>query len=118
MHSEFACHIGLRGKYFCRSCWVKGSDAQDGFNLPNNPDENTPENSPAPSVPASDDSHGFEHVPPSLPQQQSAFEAPLTSTMSGPPPSPSTNAFAPKRGKYKESMTSMVNRISAFVKVF
>ena len=50
MHSKFACHIGLRGKYFCRSCWVKGSDAQDGMNLPNNPDENTPENSPAPSV--------------------------------------------------------------------
>ncbi|KAF8178467.1 hypothetical protein BJ912DRAFT_1045365 [Pholiota molesta] len=23
MHSEFACHIGLRGKYFCRTCWVK-----------------------------------------------------------------------------------------------
>lgn len=27
MQSEFAAHIGLRGKYFCRSCMVKGSDA-------------------------------------------------------------------------------------------
>lgn len=27
MQSEFACHIGLRGKFFCRACWVKGSDA-------------------------------------------------------------------------------------------
>ncbi|KAK7059475.1 hypothetical protein R3P38DRAFT_3303396 [Favolaschia claudopus] len=27
MQSEFACHIGLRGKLFCRACWVKGSDA-------------------------------------------------------------------------------------------
>lgn len=27
MQSEFAAHIGLRGKYFCRACWVKGSDA-------------------------------------------------------------------------------------------
>ncbi|KAJ7164737.1 hypothetical protein C8R43DRAFT_1086158 [Mycena crocata] len=29
MQSEFACHIGLKGKYFCRACWVKGSDALD-----------------------------------------------------------------------------------------
>jgi hypothetical protein len=27
MQSEFACHIGLKGKLFCRACWVKGSDA-------------------------------------------------------------------------------------------
>ncbi|KAJ6461447.1 hypothetical protein C8R45DRAFT_1056025 [Mycena sanguinolenta] len=29
MQSEFACHIGLRGKLFCRACWVKGPDALD-----------------------------------------------------------------------------------------
>jgi hypothetical protein len=29
MQSEFACHIGLRGKFFCRCCWVKGYDARD-----------------------------------------------------------------------------------------
>ena len=29
MQSEFACHIGLRGKFFCRNCWVKGKDAGD-----------------------------------------------------------------------------------------
>ncbi|KAF8180489.1 hypothetical protein K438DRAFT_1908238 [Mycena galopus ATCC 62051] len=29
MQSEFACHIGLRSKLFCRACWVKGSDALD-----------------------------------------------------------------------------------------
>ncbi|KAK1236064.1 hypothetical protein PQX77_000704 [Marasmius sp. AFHP31] len=27
MQSEFACHIGLRGKFFCRTCFVKGKDA-------------------------------------------------------------------------------------------
>jgi len=32
MQAEFACHIGMRGKYFCRSCWVKGSDAMDQDN--------------------------------------------------------------------------------------
>jgi hypothetical protein len=26
MQSEIACHIGLKGKFFCRSCWVKGHD--------------------------------------------------------------------------------------------
>jgi len=26
MQSELACHIGLRGKFFCRCCWVKGKD--------------------------------------------------------------------------------------------
>ncbi|KAF8987533.1 hypothetical protein BDZ89DRAFT_912158, partial [Hymenopellis radicata] len=24
MQSEFACHIGMRGKFFCRNCDVKG----------------------------------------------------------------------------------------------
>ncbi|KAK0501924.1 hypothetical protein EDD18DRAFT_1346492 [Armillaria luteobubalina] len=26
MQSEFACHIGLCGKFFCWACWVKGKD--------------------------------------------------------------------------------------------
>lgn len=29
MQSEMACHIGLRGKFFCRICTVKGRDADD-----------------------------------------------------------------------------------------
>lgn len=29
MQSEFACHVGLAGKFFCRCCWVKGRDAED-----------------------------------------------------------------------------------------
>ncbi|KAJ7606697.1 hypothetical protein FB45DRAFT_765011, partial [Roridomyces roridus] len=29
MQSEFACHIGLQGKLFCRACWVKGSDSME-----------------------------------------------------------------------------------------
>jgi hypothetical protein len=111
MHSEFACHIGLRGKFFCRTCWVKGSDAQDGVTLPNVQDDNTPENSPAPPAPDS-----FENVlpVPTLPQQSgNPF-----SSLSSPPATPVTsNVHAPKRGKYKESMTAMFNRISAFVKV-
>ncbi|KAJ7177170.1 hypothetical protein C8R46DRAFT_989326 [Mycena filopes] len=30
MQSEFACHIGFRGKFFCRVCWVKGSPEAEG----------------------------------------------------------------------------------------
>lgn len=30
MQSEFACHIGLRGKFFCRVCHVIGKDAKGG----------------------------------------------------------------------------------------
>ena len=40
MQSEMACHIGLRGKFFCRVCWVKGRDAEDELGaipLPANP---------------------------------------------------------------------------------
>ncbi|KAF7320450.1 hypothetical protein MKEN_00829900 [Mycena kentingensis (nom. inval.)] len=29
MQSEFACHIGFVGKYFCRVCWVKGDPEPD-----------------------------------------------------------------------------------------
>ncbi|KZV84575.1 hypothetical protein EXIGLDRAFT_842094 [Exidia glandulosa HHB12029] len=28
MQSELSCHIGMKGKYFCRVCWVKGVDRQ------------------------------------------------------------------------------------------
>ncbi|TRM70314.1 hypothetical protein BD626DRAFT_448805 [Schizophyllum amplum] len=38
MQSEFACHIGLRGKLFCRACWVKGFDgAEDDDDEPSVP---------------------------------------------------------------------------------
>lgn len=29
MQSEFACHIGLQGKCFCRACKVKTADADE-----------------------------------------------------------------------------------------
>jgi hypothetical protein len=29
MQSEFACHIGFRGKYFCRVCHVKGEPEEE-----------------------------------------------------------------------------------------
>ncbi|OSD04147.1 hypothetical protein PYCCODRAFT_1364884 [Trametes coccinea BRFM310] len=29
MQSEFACHIGLQAKFFCRACWCKGRDVPE-----------------------------------------------------------------------------------------
>ncbi|KAJ3727642.1 hypothetical protein C8R42DRAFT_755301 [Lentinula raphanica] len=29
MQSEFSCHVGLTGKFFCRCCWAKGKDADN-----------------------------------------------------------------------------------------
>ncbi|KAI0751777.1 hypothetical protein C8Q80DRAFT_1099078 [Daedaleopsis nitida] len=38
MQSEFACHMGMRAKFFCRNCWVKGKDATDVAERSYNPD--------------------------------------------------------------------------------
>ncbi|KAJ7246704.1 hypothetical protein C8J57DRAFT_1438159 [Mycena rebaudengoi] len=56
MQSEFACHIGLRGKLFCRACWVKGPDALDEPEGPAAQDGNVSEASEAGSVAGSDES--------------------------------------------------------------
>ncbi|KAL1726516.1 hypothetical protein EV714DRAFT_219219 [Schizophyllum commune] len=51
MQSEFACHIGLRGKLFCRMCWVKG-ESDTHLASPPTP-EGIAETPTAPVVPAS-----------------------------------------------------------------
>ncbi|KAJ6556962.1 hypothetical protein B0H10DRAFT_2371346 [Mycena sp. CBHHK59/15] len=39
MQSEFACHIGFRGKFFCRACWAKGDPENDDEDLAENSDQ-------------------------------------------------------------------------------
>ena len=29
MQSEMSCHIGMRGRHFCRICYVKGHEVED-----------------------------------------------------------------------------------------
>jgi hypothetical protein len=78
MHSEFACHIGLRGKYFCRACMVKGSDAQDADNMPTTRDDATPDNSPRPSVDGSDvETEHFINPPSPMAPQNSEPSTPV-----------------------------------------
>lgn len=124
MHREFACHIGLRGKYFYRTCMVKGSDAQDADNMPTTRNNATPDNSPWPSVDGSD-VETQEHFPPSpmAPQNsEPSTPVPIPNTIPQAAPAAASTpltaqAHEPKRGKYQESMTAMLERVSAFIKV-
>ncbi|KAJ7893682.1 hypothetical protein B0H14DRAFT_2559667 [Mycena olivaceomarginata] len=48
MQSEFACHLGLRGKLFRQACWVKGHDTLD----PRGPDQPHPNNTADDTIPS------------------------------------------------------------------
>ena len=101
MQSEFACHIGLRGKYFCRTCMVKGSDAADDPILPVDQQNEATDN---PSAEISDTG------------SDGASDLSDTTDQAGPSANPSGQSKK-KRGKAVETMSSMVTRIKAFLKV-
>ena len=107
MHSEFACHIGLRGKFFCRSCWVKGSD-DAGHIFLDNDGAGSRLNSPAPS------SAGSEVEANTIATNNSNDMATNEVLPDGSSTQPSTSC---KRKKNEESYTAMLDRVSAFVKV-
>ncbi|KAH9482828.1 hypothetical protein JR316_0004928 [Psilocybe cubensis] len=96
MQSEFACHIGMCGKLFCRVCWAKGQDGSetnvDLSDLSNVPDSNQ---SPLYSPVASE--NGGESIP----------HSPATSDHQ--------DDVAVSRKRKPESMESMVKRITAFL---
>lgn len=93
MQSEFACHIGLRGKYFCRACWVKGSDALDA-------DVRTNEQQGNPGSDAGDS--GSE-----VASDASGDQTSMVPVQKG----------RRWKGKFKESLQQIVERVSAFIKV-
>ena len=101
MQSEFACHIGLRGKYFCRTCMVKGSDAADDQILPVD-QQNEATDNPSPEI--------------SDTGSDGASDLSDTTDQAGPSVNPSSGSKK-KRGKAIETMSSMVTRIKAFLKV-
>ncbi|KAJ7711756.1 hypothetical protein B0H16DRAFT_1667716 [Mycena metata] len=98
MQSEFACHIGLRGKYFCRACWVKGSDSLD-----NNESDAAPPPPPGgPQTAASSDAES----------QVGSDAGSETSQNSG------GSGKKSKGGKrVKESLEQMIGRVKSFVKI-
>jgi len=100
MQSEFSCHIGLRGKYFCQTCMVKGSDAADDPLHPvDRPNETmSPETSDAGSDGASE-----------ISESDTTEQATPSENLQAQPKK--------KRGKLVETMSAMVTRITAFLKV-
>jgi hypothetical protein len=99
MQSEFACHIGLRGKLFCRSCWVKGTDALA---------ETMPERPVNP------------HASPGNSEVDAASEtgsAAGSETSGGNSDDASGGKTKGRRKRALKSMSNMVARVKAFVKV-
>ncbi|KAH9482318.1 hypothetical protein JR316_0004416 [Psilocybe cubensis] len=92
MHSEFACHIGLRDKYFCRICWVKGLDAQDVGVIP----------LPLDGASEHSDAHNLE-------QEQLSDALSVGSETEAHP-------TGKRRRRFQESMSAMIQRITAFIK--
>lgn len=97
MQSELAGHIGLRAKFFCRVCGVKGSDAQD--------DGDQPGAARPPSDFNSNTSDGG-----SQSKQGSGNESD-TAQGSG------ANPAAKRRRGAAESMAQMLRRVKEFMKV-
>ena len=103
MQSEFASHIGLKGKLFCRACWVKGTNAQA---------EIVPQQSDSPRVSScgSDDEMRSEVGSAGGSDASEETGNPVVSMTSG-------KKMKGRRKKVLESMSNMVDRVKAFIKV-
>jgi hypothetical protein len=93
MQSEFACHIGFRGRFFCRVCWVKGV-----------PDED-------------EDEDGERGNGGNVSDASSASGASSTSGVSTPQPQGQTRKQGKKKKKVDESVFDMISRVTQFVSV-
>ncbi|KAK6997382.1 hypothetical protein R3P38DRAFT_3416225 [Favolaschia claudopus] len=104
MQSEFACHIGLRGKLFCRACWVKGHDAMDG---------DDGDDAPAPSR--------HQRAPSDAESVQSDGASVAGSDVSSEPESDKAAPRGAEKRKpakrFQETMSDMVQRVKSFMKV-
>ncbi|KAJ3509457.1 hypothetical protein NLJ89_g5213 [Agrocybe chaxingu] len=110
MQSEFACHIGMRGKHFCRICMVKGLDT-----LAEDPEQQ---------------GHGLRASPTTLDATPIDTSGDETSTDAGSDGTDiqstevqsATEESGPllekkrKKGKFVESMAAMITRVAAFMK--
>lgn len=106
MQSEFACHIGLRGKLFCRACWVAGGKAGKDLSAPAGSDAGgTVDMSSA----GSEDDHEEAH---SIASQTS-----IASGNSAVPDKTTTPQKKSRRRKVLETFEQMRDRITAFIKV-
>jgi hypothetical protein len=109
MQSEFACHIGMRGKMFCRACWVKGADALaepvfTGTERTNDLDQGESDVDSARSSDGNASRGEESEGPEGEPNQQSPMRTP-------------PNGLPKKKGKFVESLSSMISRVMSFMKV-
>ncbi|KAJ7821505.1 hypothetical protein B0H13DRAFT_2241737 [Mycena leptocephala] len=110
MQSEFACHIGLRGKYFCRACWVKGKSSGKPGNSPTGTPAST-----QPSTTADADLTtplGSEAIQPveTRPETPAGSEA-------GSDAASNTSEKKSRGKRVKESLDQIMTRAKAFVKI-
>ncbi|KAK7043938.1 hypothetical protein VNI00_008104 [Paramarasmius palmivorus] len=97
MQSEFACHIGLKGKRFCRACLVKGKDAAENAAAGLDVDEGN-----------ESDGEGIES------DGEVESDQGSVSTSASRPGSPSGKPR--KKGRAAETLESMIRRVKEFVK--
>ncbi|THV04279.1 hypothetical protein K435DRAFT_817010 [Dendrothele bispora CBS 962.96] len=93
MQSEFCCHIGLQGKFFCRVCKVKGKDASAEPSRLSQPSDSVDPES------GNDDSDS---------DTGSVASASTTASKGG---------KKSRRQKLKESLQPMISRVTNFLKV-
>lgn len=110
MQSEFACHIGLQGKFFCRACWAKGSDALATAAEPEPPRENS-HRAESPGVTIGEEGSGIDSDTSSIPAD-SDEEASQSST-----PEIRGKKGKGRVKKARETMGNMVKRVKAFLTV-
>ncbi|KAF5318718.1 hypothetical protein D9619_011028 [Psilocybe cf. subviscida] len=116
MQSEFACHIGMNGKYFCRGCWVKTSDAED-VPVPEASGPTTNSDSKLSSDVNSSDSElltrvGLSADGPNSGEESEASNASVENENTG----KKKKAPAKKRVKKVEDLWLMIERVTNFIK--
>ncbi|KAK7027138.1 hypothetical protein R3P38DRAFT_3268099 [Favolaschia claudopus] len=97
MQSEFACHIGLRGKLFCRACWVKGSDANAADSA----------ETPAPADRGESDAESV----------GGSNEGSVAGSGDESDAAGKKKKRAKGKGKVQETLTQMIHRVTSFMKV-
>lgn len=115
MQSEFACHMGMQAKLFCRNCWVKGRDAKEDASTPRaraHGEESDGASTDA-SVEGSDESVSDcsrQSMDSPSDVEGDSEDAASPAMVKGP-------GLKKSKKNVAESMSSMLDRVKAFVKV-
>lgn len=116
MQSEFACHIGMRGKLFCRACWVKGSDVlQEEAAVPAQSQTALPMTTDY--VESSDDGNASNVDSDAGSAASSGGEASTGTKSKGAKAKKGKLKSKSKGKKIKETLGQMVERVRSFMKV-